>query len=383
MTDKEKAKAYDEAIKRAKQLYVDGMPQISRNTTEYIFPELKESEDERIREEIIDFIYDKTNTYELREKSNSWLAWLEKQGKHQPADKMQVSKELYEYIRNTCACIDDALSSESLTDINNYLSMAEHSANSAFNMIEKHSGITELSEEEQNRFAKGILTRCALSFIDYLDTHKYEGKMCVSNGECEDIENAFHNAMWDKLFRYYCQYVLKQREHDNSNIKDYNRIDPHFRKPIDNVEPKFCEGEWVVQGDNIMKIRCVGDTYYCFETVGGYVDDMLVSEIDSQFHLWTIQDAKDGDVLYSKKHNLLWLHKDLKQCYSCINLNYNNISISTDIIIPKDVYPATKEQRDLLFQKMKNAGYEWDEKKKELKLLITNGGDFFESVNCK
>jgi hypothetical protein len=29
-------------------------------------------------------------------------------------------------------------------------------------------------------------------------------------------------------------------------------------------------------------------------------------------------------------------------------------------------YPATKEQRDLLFQKMKEAGYEWDSNKKEL-----------------
>ena len=38
--------------------------------------------------------------------------------------------------------------------------------------------------------------------------------------------------------------------------------------------------------------------------------------------------------------------------------------------------PATKEQRDLLFKKMKDANYRWDAEKKELKLLITNGGDF-------
>ena len=31
--------------------------------------------------------------------------------------------------------------------------------------------------------------------------------------------------------------------------------------------------------------------------------------------------------------------------------------------------PATKEQRDLLFSKMKEAGYEWDSKKKELKKI--------------
>lgn len=73
----------------------------------------------------------------------------------------------------------------------------------------------EWSEEEQNRFAKCVLTSCASSFIDYLDAHKNEGKMCVSNGECEDIENAFHNAMWDRIHRYYCKYIEKQGEQIN------------------------------------------------------------------------------------------------------------------------------------------------------------------------
>ena len=78
--------------------------------------------------------------------------------------------------------------------------------------LEKQGTPAKLSEEEQNRFAKGVLSSCALSFIDCLDAHKYEGKMCVSNGECEDIENAFHNAMWDRLHRYYCKYIEKQGE---------------------------------------------------------------------------------------------------------------------------------------------------------------------------
>ena len=35
-------------------------------------------------------------------------------------------------------------------------------------------------------------------------------------------------------------------------------------------------------------------------------------------------------------------------------------------LIDAVVNPATKKQRDLLFQKMKETGYEWDEEKKEL-----------------
>lgn len=62
-----------------KQMVANG--DLPQEVAEKYFHELKESEseDEKIRNEIIDFIYDKTDTRELREKSNSWLTWLEKQ----------------------------------------------------------------------------------------------------------------------------------------------------------------------------------------------------------------------------------------------------------------------------------------------------------------
>jgi hypothetical protein len=44
-----------------------------------------------------------------------------------------------------------------------------------------------------------------------------------------------------------------------------------------------------------------------------------------------------------------------------------------------DLIPATKEQRNLLFQKMKEAGYEWDVERKELKKIVDeeyNGEDY-------
>ena len=44
------------------------------------------------------------------------------------------------------------------------------------------------------------------------------------------------------------------------------------------------------------------------------------------------------------------------------------------------VKPATKEQRDLLFQKMKEAGYEWDVDKKELKKIEQKPIDKIEPI---
>lgn len=50
---------------------------------------------------------------------------------------------------------------------------------------------------------KGVLS---LAFMDYLDKKKPEGKMCLSNGECADIDKAFEEQDWKKLFRYIQKY---------------------------------------------------------------------------------------------------------------------------------------------------------------------------------
>jgi hypothetical protein len=137
-------------------------------------------------------------------------------------------------------------------------------------------------------------------------------------------------------------------------------------------QPNFKVGNWVVQGCNILKIRCVGNEYYCFETVMGYAYDMLVSEMDSLYHLWTIQDAKDGDVLHSPSHNLIWIYKDNKHYYACVNMNYEteNVAIDGLICIPHDACPATKDEQTILFAKMKEADYKWNAETKTLEKLV-------------
>lgn len=77
-------KKYEEALERAKNLHDNhalGKPFIYK-TCEDIFPELKESEDERIRKDIIFFLTRNTLLFgDDINKYISWIAWLEKQGK--------------------------------------------------------------------------------------------------------------------------------------------------------------------------------------------------------------------------------------------------------------------------------------------------------------
>ena len=89
MTDKEKAKAYDEALERARKLYEQGTITESLG---YVFPELKESEDDRIRKELIDYHRSMAAAADdyVHE---AWIAWLEKQGEQKPTIEMITPEE--------------------------------------------------------------------------------------------------------------------------------------------------------------------------------------------------------------------------------------------------------------------------------------------------
>ena len=81
MTIEEKARRYDEAIIKAKALY--GQPLVDNTLLETIFPELKESEDERIRKALIEMVHDTTCDelwVDYNVHKEEALEWLEKQG---------------------------------------------------------------------------------------------------------------------------------------------------------------------------------------------------------------------------------------------------------------------------------------------------------------
>ena len=45
-----------------------------------------------------------------------------------------------------------------------------------------------------------------IKFMNYLDENRPEGKMSLSNGECEDIDKAFKEGDWAKIIRYIKKY---------------------------------------------------------------------------------------------------------------------------------------------------------------------------------
>ena len=79
-TIEEKAKAYDEALERAKKTYDATGNDIHHVIIENIFPQLAKSEDEKIREQVIDIIQSLgTGVIPIPVNCDKILAWLEKQ----------------------------------------------------------------------------------------------------------------------------------------------------------------------------------------------------------------------------------------------------------------------------------------------------------------
>ena len=181
---------------------------------------------------------------------------------------------------------------------------------------------------------------------------------------------------------------IKERIFLDNEPQDKSALEVIKEEKVDN-EPKFKVGDWVVNkfGDSF-HIDSLDKKNYQVSNGKGNYNYFPISKQD-EMHLWDIQDAKDGDVL-----SLSWL-EDKNLCekiiifkkyhsdgviglYStpCVE-GYGNTFKNGKMIFNEKVpyhsktwtcnlHPSTKEQRDFLFQKIKEAGYEWDADKKEL-----------------
>ena len=261
-------------------------------------------------------------------------------------------------------------------------------ANIMFSQDLKEEMFPELAELEDERIRKELLEHCKnqakpyiqtrnkcpqiQSWITWLEkqgskTNPYSGISFEYNGHIWGMcarDNGVDILLDKQLFKH----LEKQGEQKLANI----------------VEPKFHEGDWAVSNLD-GKARQISEVhlneYNSYYVVNG--KSVNLEEYDRLHHLWTIQDAKDGDVLVNQNGEMPFIFKECKNnhiyCY-CGYTNRKDIFFDRFVnsegeelhwlnLYHEQVYPATKEQRDLLFQKMKEAGYEWDAGKKELKII--------------
>lgn len=291
-------KEYREALERAKQGIKDcGDNEGRKNMIYNIFPELKESKEEKIRKNCIHFLeLQKTHhaaTFEIDE----CIEWLEKQGEQKQDPRYSI--------------VEDLIAADDIFQMSVNESMVKEAEAMALNAIQK------------------------------LEVSKLLG-------------------------------LEKQ-------------------KPIDKVEPKFKVGNWYQCTKDFFGKGVSFDkntAYYCAKE--GCLQDeygchiAIVKDLYDNFRLWTIQDAKDGDVVVDKSDGTIGIFQSIGHhpdggsyndpSYCFLHCRYDDGFFYADFehgntIDSDNLIPATKEQCDLLFTKMNEAGYKWDAEKKELKKL--------------
>lgn len=125
------------------------------------------------------------------------------------------------------------------------------------------------------------------------------------------------------------------------------------------------------------QIKNVTEHEYTLVGCDGSVIIRPIQDIDKTASVFTIKDAKEGDVLAVEPieghpSSFIVIYKKQNEedfdsyCFVGFDGKFyeGENGHSTE-----DIHPATKEQRDTLMKAMADAGYEWDAEKKELKKI--------------
>lgn len=270
-------------------------------------PELKESEDERIRKWLVGY-FNQYATDGMKEFSNGLkvkdiIAWLEKQGNNKPKPdfreryKKMTESEWFKKTYEDKSCGIDSVS-----------------VDEADETITIHDGYVATIRDNKVHI-------------------KREGKSAL-----EAINELANNA--------------------------------------NKVEPRFHKGEWIVNSSgevaHIAEVKNdrYGTLRYYLEWVNGRKSDPTPGFVDNDFHFWTIEDAKDGDVLSSYECYVVFKEIDGLniKCYFTYHLNVGSIpTFCVNTLQNKTAfYPVSKEECKILFEKINEFGYKWDSENKKL-----------------
>ena len=196
----------------------------------------------------------------------------------------------------------------------------------------------ELRESEDEKIKKYIIKH----FQEHLKTvREFSSKGTVAPFSSEEIKMLEASVAW----------LEKQGE----------------QKPADEVEPKFRIGDWIVDEQNkeLFYVNKILSKFYEIVDIEGdkyHIPHHIISEY---YRLWSIADAKDGDVLVDEDNNIGIYHEEKAdsdwESYTYLGCdNYLHGGSIGGYHNSRNTHPATKEQSELLFQKMIEAGYEWN-----------------------
>ena len=418
----EKAKRYDEAFEIARKINSGEGVEASPDWTipEVIFHELRENEDERIRKELIEFLVGKRIIGNDLEGVNidKTLVWLEKQGQKDPCEDCKhpmlnchnfpcSKKQKYQGKSALEAAkeekVDNANKVErkfhegnwivfnGLTLLVNkvaqgyYKTVSIGGVYNSYNWdIENVARLWTIDDAKDGDILTFNNNVCTMGIIICKSPTSYDTK-----SYCRLIDEHFigkEESGWDS--RLLVPATKEQREllfskmkeagyEWDSEKKELRKIE---QKLAEKVEPRFKVGDFIVNNNSkdVYQVTEIRDDEYClwplYAEIMGY---LRINDVDNEYHLWSIKDAKDGDVLVynniATEIIMLFRCKAINKprAYTHFHIFDNDFRVNGCCACGNDARPATKEQRNHLFQKIKEVGYKWDSNTKELKKIET------------
>lgn len=338
---------YNEALDRAKKLKETCDSTAVIGWCEHIFPELKESEGEKLRKEMLQIAKESEDSFYMvltPKKKETLITLLEKQGEQKSMKVYRVENEaeqkgLWRKFDGTYEPLFDMLTDGKCKD----LPMED-------SPIYREGG--------KKWFASAPSKETLQKWFSKKDLEEL-----VSKGF---TISEFEVVGYKKVSDF--EYIFTRDNIINRNYLEVSDIYPEQKDFAPKVGPKFKAGDWVVFNGLTLYINEVVKGYYRTISKGG-IPNSYDWDIDNAARLWSIEDAKDGDILsYVPDEGFLWimiywsLYKpyDGHVHYHALLANGDFSDKGTCCIDIDYLKPATKEQRGQLEEAMANAGYKWN-----------------------
>lgn len=400
-------KKYKEAQKWIESIYSE-LSHEQQMEAEAFFPELKESEDERIRKEILQSIRD--NMVVIHK--DKCIAWLENQGESNPYSGVSfkynghtwgmcardngvdilLDKQLFKHLekqdKQKIPVVDFKAEDWYVSKVDGKIHNAKFMESS-----EKQGEQVEINPSEfdlrLNRLLKQFESlskeELANSLSFYLNVVQNDGtyveeKQGEQKPSLRERYNKIKDSEWFKKTHEGMSISDDEKVDDANYCSDcinkkgcINCVDGNMKETEHKIKPKFHEGDWITCEElNTALIVNIVDDKYEVEFVDGNKGFPHIDYVDRLFHLWTIKDAKDGDVLQLGNVTAIfqeYIGSGNCKCYCSVYNGEFEIPSQDNSYGCHNAIPATKEQRDTLFAKMKEAGYTWNADKKQLKKI--------------
>lgn len=220
----------------------------------------------------------------------------------------------------------------------------------------------ELAESEDERIIKEIIQSIKGSMIVI---HKDK---CLAWLEKVDKDNKFLKSIKvgdilvkspDGILINLGQSDRVLEHHDKFKASDWyvSKVDGKIHNIYysdDKPEPKFKVGNWITDGKAKHYVTNYTNDDYELQATDGRIFYSSRNLVESYYHLWSIEDAKEGDILAND--NVICVYKEcVSEHLIKVTINYSrkeDIETHYDTIGDSDLHPATKSQRDFFISKI-------------------------------